>query len=112
MIKTLAQLLKAASGSKIDALSRQVAELSVEDVCRDVAGNIEGMSFSEARGYVRARAMRAVRKQARLAITRHPSAHCNWLDQVARSATERLIPQVLKETRVGVPKAIRHRFAA
>ena len=112
MIKSLSQLLSAASSSKIDALSRQVAELSVEEVCQTVAGHVEGMTFSEARGYVRARAIRSVRKQSRLAISRHPNAKLQWLDEVARAAAERLVPAVLRQTGVGVPNAAKLRLAA
>ncbi|MEM8946702.1 MAG: hypothetical protein AAGD11_16130 [Planctomycetota bacterium] len=112
MIKSLSQLLSAASLSKIDALSRQAADLSIEDVCQTVAGHVEGMTFSEARGYVRARAMRAVRKQSRLAIARHPGARLEWLDTVARAATERLVPLVLRKSGVGVPQSAHLRHAA
>lgn len=106
MIKSFAQLLGAASSSRLDALSRQVADQSVEDVCSAVRGQVESMSFSEARGYVRARATRAVRKQARLAIGLQAGASETLLESVTRMAIERVVPQVLRKTGVGVPTSI------
>ncbi|MGI9430005.1 MAG: hypothetical protein ACR2NM_15190 [Bythopirellula sp.] len=104
MINHLAKLLSGASNGRMDALSRQVADLSLDSVCEVVGDRIECMTFSEARGYVRARASRVVRKQARMAISRHPGADQTWLDAITRSATERIVPLVLRQTGVGVPK--------
>jgi hypothetical protein len=70
------------------------------------------MTFSEARGYVRARAVGLVRSQARLAIGQQPGANLLWLEEVARSATEQIIPQVLRQTEVGVPQSPPLRLAA
>ena len=106
MIKSFAQLLGAASSSRLDALSRQVADQSVEDVCSAVRGQVEAMSFSEARGYVRARATRAVRKQARLVISQQAGGNESWVEPLTRMAIERLVPQVLRQTGVGVPTSI------
>ena len=105
MINQLAKLLRAASTGRIDGISRQVAELSLEAVCQVVGDRIAPMSFSEARGYVRARAKGVVRKQARLVINQHTRASEAWLEAVTRSATEQLVPQVLRQTGVGVPQA-------
>jgi len=104
MIKTLAKLLGATASSQGDSLVRQVADLSLESVCQLVSGHVEGMTFSEARGYVRARARRVVRKQARLVISPYPAAEQAWVDVIARRATEQLVPLVLRQTGVGVPK--------
>lgn len=105
MINTLARLLSAASTSQIDVLSRQVAEMCVEEVCQLVGGRIEFMTFSEARGYVRARAAQLVRKHAKLELQRLPGANPAQLNAVARAATERLVPMVIRQVGVGVPKA-------
>lgn len=105
MIKTIFKLLGADSTGRIDALARQVADLSVESVCQLVCGRVESMTFSEARGYVRARAGGIVRKQARLVINRQRGAEQAWEDAVTRVATEQLVPLVLRRTGVGVPKA-------
>jgi hypothetical protein len=113
MMNHLAKLLNVASTGRMDALSRQVADLSLESVCEVVGDRIENMAFSEARGYVRARASRVVRKQARMVISRHPGANQSWLDAITRSATERIVPLVLRQTGVGVPKsAVPTRMAA
>ncbi len=105
MIKTIIKLLGADSSRRIDTLTRQVVDLSVESVCQLVCGHVESMTFSEARGYVRARAGRIVRKQARLVIGRQRGAEQAWEDAVTRVATEQLVPLVLRRTGVGVPKA-------
>ncbi len=105
MINKIAKLLGADSASRMDALSRQVADSCVESVCQLVRGSIESMTFSEARGYVRARAGRIVRRQARLAISRHTGAKLPGVDAVTRAATEQLVPLVLRQAGVGVPKA-------
>ena len=113
MINAIAELLGAGSSRRIDALSRQVADLSLESVCQLVVGQVEGMTFSEARGYVRARAVRLVRKQARMAISRQPGADQSWVEAVTRAATEQIVPLVLRQTGVGVPQtAAKLRLAA
>lgn len=106
MIKSFAQLLGAASSSRLEALSRQVADQSVEEVCSAVRGQVEAMSFSEARGYVRARATRAVRKQARVAIAQQAGGSELWLEPITRMAVERVVPQVMRKIGVGVPTSI------
>ena len=90
MIKAIAKLFGSASSSRIDALSLQVVEASVENVCQLVRGQVACMKLSEARGYVRARAASIVRRQSRLAIGGHPGADLAWTDVVARTAIERL----------------------
>jgi len=112
MIKAIARLLGATSSGQIDALSREVADLSVEGVCLLVGDQVESMTFSEARGYVRARAAAIVGRHARLAMGRHPGADPASTDLVARTAVERLVPVVLRQTGVGVPKTVMARMAA
>jgi len=99
MINVIAKLLGAPPASRVDVLSRQVAELSLESVCQLVGERVESMTFSEARGYVRARAAQIVRKQSRLAISRQAGAEQAWT-----VATERIVPLVLRQAGVGVPK--------
>lgn len=105
MIDSLVNLFGSASASRIDALSRQVADASIDEVCSLVSGQIESMTFSEARGYVRARAPRIVRKQTHLAIQQIAAGRASWTDAVVRAATERMIPLVIKRAAVGVPQA-------
>jgi len=104
MINVIAKLLGAPPASRVDVLSRQVAELSLESVCQLVGERVESMTFSEARGYVRARAAQIVRKQSRLAISRQAGAEQAWTESVVRVATERIVPLVLRQAGVGVPK--------
>ncbi len=113
MIKAIAQLLGTGSAKRVDALSRQVAESSLESVCKLVLGHVESMSFSEARGYTRARASGIVRKQARVVISRGADAEQAWEDDIVRAATEQLVPLVLRQTGVGVlESATKLRLAA
>jgi len=112
MMNTIAKLFGFAPSSRIDAISRQVAELSLDSVCDLVCDRVDSMSLSEARGYVRARAARIVRRHAHFAIVRHAGVDVAWTDQVARMAIERMVPHVLRKTGVGVPKAATIRLAA
>lgn len=105
MLKAIAKLLGAASDGQITNLSRQVASASFDNVTTLVAEQIEGMSFSEARGYVRARAAVTVRKQARQVLSQQAGSDMTLVEEVARLATEQLLPQVLRQVGVGVPKA-------
>ena len=52
-----------------------------------------------------ARAGSVVRKQARIAIHRQAGAEEAWIDAVTSAATEQIVPLVLRQTGVGVPKA-------
>jgi len=106
MLHGIASLLKKSSPEVVDAMTRQVAEQSVEDVCQRVATHMDGMTLSEARGYIRARAAGIVRRQTRLAISRNPGTGQDIAEVVARSATERILPTVLRRTGVGVPRAL------
>ncbi len=113
MIKSIAKLWGGSALRRREALSRQVAERCVESVCQLVSPQVEPMTFSEARGYIRARAARLVRKQARQVINQYPDAELAWVDAVARAATEQLVPLVLRQTGVGVPQVAKQlRLAA
>ena len=111
MIQGIAKLFgvtrffRTVSFKKTDALVRQVVEASVTGVCERVAEQIETMSLSEARGYVRARAARVVLRETRLLISRIPEVDARWSEGVARAATERLVPVVLRHMSVGLPRS-------
>ena len=106
MIQGIAKLLGAVSSVKTDQLVKQVSEASIASVCERVAQHIEEMSLSEARGYVRARAARVVRRETRLAISRLSSnVDASQADNVVRAATERLVPVVIRRMSVGVPRS-------
>lgn len=98
--------------AKIEALARQVAEVSLDEVACLVASRIEEMTLSEARGYVRARSAAVVRRQTRLAVNRHPQATVEWQTAIVRAATDKIIPQVLRKVGVGVPRLSPQRLAA
>ena len=112
MLKAVASIFRSNPTARIEALARQVAEVCVEDVARLVAGYVENMTLSEARGYVRARSGSIVRRHTRLAIGRHPQALQAWSPGIVRAATERIIPQVLRQTGVGVPRRVNTPLAA
>ena len=86
----------------LDALARQVAELSVESICRLVGSRVAEMSLFESRGYIRARSGAEIRRQTELAILRHPVATFSWAPAVVARATERIVPLAVRQLAVGV----------
>jgi hypothetical protein len=101
----------------IDALVRQVAEASVAGVCTLVAERVAEMGPFEARGYIRGRAGREIRRQARLVLGRRPAVEQAWQSVVVARATDRLpaltLRQLAAETlRTGVPQRSHERRAA
>lgn len=80
----------------VEALARQVADLSVEAVCRRIGGKIAGMSHYELRGYVRARAAAEITRQARAAIRRSPGADIGWEPAIVERATDRVVPMSVR----------------
>lgn len=106
MINAITKLLSAASSSRLESVAHQVAEACIDEVSELVLGKVESMTFSEARGYVRARAARVTRKHARLVLSKMPGSSEAWLEEVTRRATERIVPQVLRQTGVGVPAQV------
>lgn len=111
MLNLLANLI-ATPSAKVRTLANQVAEASLSDAIRLISTELAGMSLAEARGYVRARCGRLVRRQTRIAIKALPTADASWSPAVVSIATERLIPLVLREAKVGVPRAAANRAAA
>jgi len=103
MLQRFTKLWNTPSIRQLEPLVRQVAEASLEGVLDRIAQRTEGMTISEARGYVRARAAQIVRQQANLAIARHEVADATWKRVIVRAATERLVPQSLRYTVLGVP---------
>jgi hypothetical protein len=85
----------------LDALVRHVAEASVEAVCGLVAPQINSMTVSEARGYIRGRASAIVRRQAQLACRQMAGIDPAWQGQVAHHAIDRLMPHVLRQASAG-----------
>jgi hypothetical protein len=91
----------------LEALARQVAELSVEAISRLVIGQTGGMTPCEARGYVRARSAREIVRQTRLAISHLPGADASWESPVRQAATERVVPLVMRALRTTKAAAAR-----
>lgn len=112
MIRRFAKLFQLASSKAIDSLAGQVAEACTESVYQRVVAQVEAMTLSEARGYVRARASQLVRRQTRLAISQTTDAKVDWSEQIVRVATERIVPRVLRQAAVGVPCVARIKVAA
>jgi len=104
MFAGIAKFFGTAPSATIDALVRQVAELSLESVAERVATRIDDMTFSEARGYVRARAALVVRRQTRQVISQYQEATDDWAGVIIPAATERIVPLVLRQRSVGVPR--------
>ena len=104
MLEAVAKMFRSRPSAKMEAFVRQVADESVADVAQLVANHMEGMTLSEARGYVRARSAQIVRRRTRLAINRNPNAAPNWSALIVRRATERLVPFVLRQTSFGIPR--------
>ena len=108
----VANLFTANSSDITDALAKQVVEASQSDVSKLVGDAVIEMSLAEARGFIRARSGLIVRKQTRIALGSHPQADSAWSPEIIRTATERLIPLVLRDLRVGVPRHVEIRIAA
>ena len=112
MLQRLARLWNTPSLTQMEPLVRQVADASLEGVLDRIACRTEGLTISEARGYVRARASQVVRRHAILAAASHEIPDSTWLSFIVRAATERLVPQALRHADVGVPRRpLRHSAA-
>jgi hypothetical protein len=112
MLKKLLKWLGVGSHRRIEALVRQVAEQSLAEVCQLVRNRMDGMSLAEARGYTRARAAQVVLRNARQVIADSTERNFADLALVTQTATERLLPQVLRQTKVSVPRVTTIRKAA
>ena len=112
MIDIIANFFVSVPKPKTEALAKQVADASHAPAIQLVAGSLSELSLAEARGYVRARCGRLVRRQTRLAIHGHPEATAAWAPVVVDIATERLIAQVLRDSKVGMPRLAEVRAAA
>ena len=112
MLAGIAKLFGTTPSGAIESLTRQVAEMSLAGIVERVAARVDNMTLSEARGYVRARAAQVVRRQAQLAISQHKNAEPVWAAMIVPAATERIVPLVLRQTGVGLPRRTEMRLAA
>jgi len=92
------------SEQTLNAIARQVAELSRDEISGVVRERISGMTISEARGYIRARAGKIIRRRAGSVIHQFPNADRSTLQQIVRISTERVVSPVLRSAHVGVPQ--------
>lgn len=107
MFKRFISRLLGSVGNGAEPLIRQIADSSLAEVCRQVEGRLQDMSLAEARGYIRARATQIVMHEARLAIANSRDVEYASMADIVRQATERLIPQVLRRSYVGVQRVPR-----
>jgi hypothetical protein len=93
------QLFSAAGSRRqtFDALVRHIAAASVDAVRSLVVDRAVGMGPTEARGYIRGRGGREVRKQTRLALQRHADADPAWETLLAQRAADRVAAMMLRE---------------
>jgi hypothetical protein len=82
-----------------------VAEVSVETVTQMVGDRVAKMGPSEARGYIRGRAGRAIRRYTRLAVARHAVAEASWENAVAVRASDRVAPLVMRQLTLAAQRA-------
>jgi hypothetical protein len=97
LIKKFIQLLLGHVRPVNEKLVRQIAEQSLAAVCEQAHGRLTGMTVAEARGYVRAKATQIVLRETRLTIANSSEADFCDMATIARQATERLIPQVIRK---------------
>lgn len=109
MLRQLFRLPGSRSKS-IEAVIRQVAESSVDAVLQAVRGRLAGMGPFEARGYIRARAGVAVRRHARIAVSRQADVTTPW-ETIAAHASERVAPLVLRKLSEDARSTARRRVA-
>lgn len=112
MLKKLLSWLGIGSHRRMEGLVHQVAEQSLAEVCQLIRNRVDSMSLAEARGYARARAAQIVLRHARQVIADLRERNSADLATVTQAATERLLPQVLRQTKVGVPRITVSRRAA
>jgi hypothetical protein len=93
------QLFSAAGSRRqtFDALVRHIAAASVDAVRSLVVDRAVGMGPTEARGYIRGRGGREVRKQTRLSLQRHAEADPAWETLLAQRAADRVAAMMLRE---------------
>lgn len=96
MVDAILSFLQGNLQRRLEAIVRQVADLSIEGVVDAVEGRTAGMSLCELRGYIRARAGGEIRRQARLVLSRHPGADPAWEAEVVARAADRVAPLAIR----------------
>jgi hypothetical protein len=88
-----------------EAMVRHVAAASVDVVRSLVIDRAIGMGPTEARGYIRGRGGLEVRKQTRLALSRHADVDPEWETLMAQRAADRVAATMLRELGTGVVRS-------
>jgi hypothetical protein len=91
------QLLVVRRRRMLDGLVTRIVELSAPAVCALVADRLVGMTLCEARGYIRARSGREIRRQVRLAFSQQSGINAAWEPLVVLRAAEKVTPAVLRQ---------------
>jgi hypothetical protein len=101
------QLFSAAGSRRqmFEAMVRHVAAASVDVVRSLVIDRAIGMGPTEARGYIRGRGGLEVRKQTRLALSRHADVDPEWETLMAQRAADRVAATMLRELGTGVVRS-------
>ena len=100
-----------ASHRSLDAIARQVADACLPAVCRLVAQTVAAMGPCEARGYIRGRSSREIRRTVRAALSRLPGAHPTWEAAITARAADRLPPLVMRQLAAAARKGATQRAA-
>lgn len=79
----------------IDAPARQIAELCLPEVVELVAGQTTEMTLCEVRGYIRARAARAVRRRVQICVAETTDLRPHEA-MLRRRAIDCLVPVVMR----------------
>ena len=105
------RLLPFRIAKRIDTLARQVAEQSHDTVLKRVAGQTTEMSFSEARGYIRAVGGQTVRRQARIVQVGSEPLPAWAATRVVNTATQRVVHAVIRDLVASNAPQLRYRAA-
>jgi flavin-binding protein dodecin len=97
VIALFARLIQRQSLNRIISTARQIANQSRDDVWARVRDLVFQMDIPEARGYVRARAAKIVRREAEAVVASTHGIDAASRHLVKRMATERVVQLVLAE---------------
>jgi hypothetical protein len=103
VIEMLLNLWTSLRARRTETMVRLVAERCVDEILLEIAGRTEGMSVSEAKGYIRSRATCSVLKNSRQVLAEAEINDLSQLAPLARLATERVVLQVLRKSKGQAP---------
>jgi hypothetical protein len=97
VIELFAKFVQRQSLNRIISTARQIANQSRDDVWARVCELVFQMDLAEARGYVRARAAKIIRREVGVGAASISGIDANGRDLVARMATERVVQLVMAQ---------------